>query len=96
MYIWVIGIAASILTASGLVTQVLKGFIRKKVDDVSIVFMIVGGTGTFLWFIYGILINNGVIIFANSINATCYALILLQKNLYKSTNERLETVGEKS
>lgn len=95
MYVWLVGIIASILTASGLVPQVIKGFIRKRVDDVSIIFMIVGGTGTFLWFVYGILISNGVIIFANSINATCYGLMLLQKSLYKSKNERLGLVEEK-
>ncbi len=78
-----VGLIASILTASGLVPQVVKGFIRKKVEDVSMLFIVIGGVGTFLWFVYGILIMNGVIIFANSINATCYALMFLQKGIYK-------------
>ena len=91
-YTWMVGITASILTASGLVPQVIKGFSRKKVEDVSILFLLIGGVGTFLWFIYGILIFNKIIIFANSINATCYALLLLQKNIYKSKTERLVTV----
>jgi len=84
MYItWAIGITASLLTASGLIPQVIKGFIRKSVEDVSILWLFISGFGTILWFICGVLISDKIIVFANAMNTTCYVIIVVQKRIYK-------------
>lgn len=78
----IVGMSAAVLTSTCLIPQVVKGFVRKKVDDLSIAWLFVGGLGTFLWFIYGILITDLIIIFANIIASICYLIIGIQKRIY--------------
>jgi MtN3 and saliva related transmembrane protein len=61
-----IGIAASVLTSSSLVPQLVKLIKEKKSKDVSILMLIVLMLGLSGWVYYGILIDDLIIIIANT------------------------------
>lgn len=65
-YETVIGIAASGLTSSSLVPQLVKLVKEKKSEDVSILMLIVLMLGLSGWVYYGILIDDLIIIIANT------------------------------
>lgn len=63
-----IGIAASFFTAISLIPQLIKILREKKAKDVSLAMMLVLFIGVALWVYYGILINDWIIIIANSVS----------------------------
>ncbi len=77
-----IGVFASILILSGWVHQIIKGFKTKKLDDVSKYLMILIGLGAVLWTIYGIEINDIIIIGVNIAAIILMIIILLMKFRY--------------
>lgn len=64
----VIGIAASFFTAISLIPQLIKIIKEKKAKDVSLAMMLVLFIGVALWVYYGILMNDWIIIIANSVS----------------------------
>jgi len=62
----VIGLAAGVCTAISLVPQVIKTIKEKQAEDVSLVMLLVLGTGLALWIIYGIKRNDLPIVVTNS------------------------------
>ena len=62
----IIGLTAGVFTATSLVPQVVKTIKEKKAEDVSLVMLIVLGTGIALWIVYGIKRNDLPIIVTNS------------------------------
>ena len=62
----VIGIAAGVLTSTSLVPQVVKTIKEKKAEDVSLLMLVVLGTGIALWIVYGIKKNDIPIIATNA------------------------------
>ena len=71
-----IGIMATVFAVSSSIPQIIKSIRTRKTDDVSIWLVIVLIIGLSLWVVYGIGINDLVIIIANSI-AVCINTILL-------------------
>jgi len=57
-YIRLIGFAAGALTTGALIPQVIKSFKTKSTGDVSLLMFCSIASGTFLWFIYGLLMHD--------------------------------------
>jgi MtN3 and saliva related transmembrane protein len=62
----VIGIAAGVLTSTSLVPQVVKTIKEKKAEDVSLLMLVVLGSGIALWIVYGVKKNDIPIIATNA------------------------------
>jgi len=62
----IIGLAAGICTAISLLPQVVKTIKKKEAEDVSLLMLVVLGTGLALWIVYGIKRNDYPIIVTNS------------------------------
>lgn len=67
----IIGLAAGICTATSLIPQVIKTIKEKKSEDVSLLMLVVLGTGIALWIIYGFKRNDLPIIATN-----CFSLLV--------------------
>lgn len=61
-----IGLAAGVCTAISLVPQVIKTIKEKQAEDVSLIMLLVLGTGLALWIIYGIKRSDLPIVATNS------------------------------
>lgn len=80
--ITIIGICASVLILSGWVHQIFKGHKTKKLDDVSKYLTILIGLGAFLWMIYGIEVNDMIIIGVNIAAIILMSIIFIMKYSY--------------
>jgi MtN3 and saliva related transmembrane protein len=65
---YVIGSIAAILTMFGFVPQIVKIVKTKCVRDISFAMLIQTGIGAFLWIVYGIHINDPIVIIANVVS----------------------------
>jgi MtN3 and saliva related transmembrane protein len=74
--ITVIGLVAALFTTISLFPQLLKVWKTKSTKDISIGMFAFFCSGVFLWFIYGLFLNNYPIIIANSL-AFIQALVIL-------------------
>ena len=83
--IWtVIGIVAAALTMLGFVPQIVKMHKTRSAEDVSGLTLIQFSIGIALWILYGIHLNDFIIIGANSISlATVLILLVLYLRLSK-------------
>ena len=77
-----IGIAAGILVLSGWIPQIVKGYRTKRMNDVSVYLMIIYFAGAFLWFVYGLALDDIYIIGTNLIIALLTMLVLFMKLKY--------------
>ena len=76
----IIGLIAAIITSTGFLPQIVRGYRTKKLDDVSYFMPIVLAIGMVIWFLYGILLNALAVIGANIFSISCcIALIALKK-----------------
>lgn len=75
-----LGLSAGLLTTVGFIPQIIKGYRTKHMGDVSLFMPILLGIGMFMWFTYGVYLNNMPIIVWNlvalTLNVTMIALIL--------------------
>ena len=82
--ITIIGVLASILTATSLIPQLIKIFREKKAQSISIAMLAVLFTGLSFWVWYGILRKDLIIIISNSfsllINMITAGLTIKYKN----------------
>ncbi len=78
-----IGLMAAILTTGAALPQTVKVIKTKSTKDLSLTMYSMVVIGVTLWILYGIMINNLVIIFANSIGFFFAATILAFKIKYK-------------
>ncbi len=81
-----IGGLAAVLTTSAFVPQAIKIIRTRKTKDISLLMYIVLTTGILCWLIYGILIEQAPIVFANSIGFTLTFTILVLKIKYGLKN----------
>jgi len=63
-----LGSVAALLTMFGFVPQILKIYRTRSVADISIVMLLQFFSGVFLWLLYGLHIQNNIIIAANAIS----------------------------
>jgi MtN3 and saliva related transmembrane protein len=63
--ITIVGVIAAILTTSAMFPQAMKIIKSRNVSSISLLMYIVHSLGVFMWFLYGILLENYVLIFTN-------------------------------
>ena len=81
-YIQFIGIGAGILTSVSMLPQLIKTFKEKKVEDISLVMILVLMSGIGAWIWYGILRNDAPIIFTNSFSFILNSILLFLRFKY--------------
>ena len=63
-----IGSSAAVLTMFGFVPQIIKIYKTKSVADVSLVMLLQFCLGMFLWLLYGLYIQDRILIVSNTIS----------------------------
>jgi len=74
-----IGFAAAFCTTFALVPQIVKAWTTRSTSDVSLGWISVLAVGTFLWFVYGMLIGDWPLIAANAVTCALALAILALK-----------------
>ena len=83
----IVGIAAASLTMSGFFPQVIKMWKTHSVKDVSGLTLIQFSVGAALWMLYGIHLQDFIIIGANAI---ALAILLIAVGLYLKLNHGVQ------
>lgn len=78
----IIGSIGAALTTVALLPQVIKAWKTKKTEDISLLTTIILTIGVFLWIIYGFLIGETIVWFANIITFFIVVSLLLLKVKY--------------
>lgn len=82
-YTAIIGLAAAAITVVSILPQILKVWRTKSTKDISLgTFSLLSG-GVFLWFVYGILMKDLVIIVANFLGFIQVLIMIIFKVKYK-------------
>ena len=87
----IVGTIAAICTTVGFLPQLIRGIKTKELNDVSpamLTILLVGGS---LWLVYGIHLNNLIIVLANGFTLLFIVAILTLRFLYKTTNAKVGT-----
>jgi len=71
-----IGSGAALLTMFGFVPQIIKIQKTKSVEDVSLHMLLQFALGMLLWLLYGIHINDGILIVANAVSFISLAVAI--------------------
>lgn len=79
----IIGLAAGVCTAISLVPQVVKTIKEKEAEDVSLLMLLVLGTGLALWIVYGVRRNDLPIIATNSFSLLVNITMVILRIKYK-------------
>lgn len=79
----IIGFVAASLTTFAFLPQAIKTWKTKSTKDISLFMFSALNTGIFLWLIYGLMLNEYPIIFANLITLVFSLPILWLKIKYK-------------
>ncbi|MEM0493634.1 MAG: SemiSWEET family transporter, partial [Candidatus Thermoplasmatota archaeon] len=71
-----LGFIAGIITSSGFIPQIIKGYLTRRMDDVSYWMLFVLTIGMTLWLLYGVLRDDIAIISANLFAVLCCSLLI--------------------
>ncbi len=82
-YVTIVGLAAAAITTISLFPQLMKVWKTKSTKDISMETFSLFCGGVFLWFIYGVLLNDLPMIIANSLGFVQGLIILFFKIKYK-------------
>ena len=82
-YVTMIGLAAAAITVVSLFPQLVKIWKTKSTKDISLGMFLLFCGGVFLWFVYGILMQDLPIIIANFLGFIQTLIILIFKVKYK-------------
>lgn len=90
MFWSVIGTSAAVLTMLSFIPQIIKALKTKSVKDVSTVTLLQFSLGALLWIIYGIHLENAIIIMANIVTLISLIILLfLYMFFHRTKNEKL-------
>jgi len=78
-----IGLIAAVLTTSAFFPQAIKIWKNKSAKDISLPTFLVISTGFFVWLVYGVLIKDLPVIFANIVSFIVAGTILIFKIKYR-------------
>ncbi|MGA3288838.1 MAG: SemiSWEET transporter [Candidatus Bathyarchaeia archaeon] len=81
--ITIIGLIAAAFTTISLLPQLIKVWKSKSTKDISTGMFSLYCGGVFLWFVYGVYLNNSPIVIANSLAFVQGLIILIFKAKYK-------------
>jgi MtN3 and saliva related transmembrane protein len=82
-YVDVLGFVAGALTTLALVPEILKTAKMKETHDLSLIWLGMLGTGTFLWTGYGVAINSYPILIANALSFVTVVILFALKLKYR-------------
>ncbi|MEP6597174.1 MAG: SemiSWEET transporter [Ginsengibacter sp.] len=82
-YIQLVGIIAGIFTAASLMPQLIKTFKTKKVEEISLLMLIILMTGLATWIYYGILRKDFPVIATNSFSFLLNIILIILKEKYR-------------
>lgn len=77
-----LGYAAGALTAFTFLPQVLKTWKDKSAKDVSLYMFIIAFVNEIMWLVYGVMINNWVIILTNAVMLVMSGIMIWLKMRY--------------
>jgi len=80
----IIALIATMLVVGSYLPQIFKAYKTKRLDDVSMGFLVMICFGVLLWLIYGILNNDVTFVIANAIIILCSGTLIVMKLKYKS------------
>ena len=83
----VIGIVAAACCTGGLVPQLVRGVRTKSLNDVSPWLLGMLIMGTILWFLYGIHLNDRIIMGANAISFVIAVTLFYLRTKYQAARE---------
>lgn len=83
IWITIVGIIAAIITTIAFLPQAIKTIKTKQTKALSLGMLSVQATGNFMWLLYGFLVYDIPIIFANIITGSLVIVILFYKIKYK-------------
>lgn len=84
----IIGITAGIICAVSFIPQVVKIFRTKNADDLSVITFSAFALGIFLWLVYGLMVNDLPVIFANLVTLSLVVVLLALKIKYAKSAKR--------
>ena len=76
------GLIAGAITSFGFIPQLIKGYRKRKLEDISYYMPIVLSLGMTLWFTYGILIDSIAVMIANAFGVFCCIVLIVMKKIY--------------
>jgi MtN3 and saliva related transmembrane protein len=82
-----IGSGAAILTMFGFVPQILKIYHSKSVEDVSFLMLVQFSFGMFLWLLYGIHIQDKILIVSNAVS---FSTLIVAVGLYLKYRKNIQ------
>jgi MtN3 and saliva related transmembrane protein len=87
----IIGAVAATLTMFGFVPQIVKIHKTRSVEDVSLTTLVQFSIGIFLWMLYGIYLQNNILIISNFVSFTTLVVAVglylkYRKNTLKKCN----------
>jgi MtN3 and saliva related transmembrane protein len=82
-YVTLIGLGAACGTTISFIPQAIQTIKTKNTSDISLAMYGLFTTGTFLWFLYGLLTKNFPVVLANGITLIFASIILVYKIRYK-------------
>jgi MtN3 and saliva related transmembrane protein len=77
-----IGLVASVLLSVSVIPQVVKSWRTKKVEDISIVMIMLFLVGFTLWVVYGLLVRELPIVLLNGVSLAAMGVTLALKRKY--------------
>lgn len=80
----IIGYTAALVTTFCLLPQLYKIIINKNSEGVSVLTYAILLTGQILWIVYGLLVDDKVVICANLVSGLFSLLIIVAFNIYKN------------
>jgi MtN3 and saliva related transmembrane protein len=81
--IWeLVGLAATLCVLASYLPQILRSYRTREMDDISLSYLSIIAVGIFLWLMYGIHIQDGVIIWANAFILSFALSLVLMKLRY--------------
>ncbi len=77
-----IGALAAILTSTSFIPQIIRGYRRKTLGDLSWGLLVTFGAGVFFWLLYGLYRDDPIIIAANAFTLSNILVLIAQKAVY--------------
>ena len=81
---FLIGLSATILTRYSSIPQIIKGVKTRKMDDVSFWLIFYLTVGLFLYVIYGVIIDDLIIIWGNAVGVITNLVLISLKIKYSA------------
>ena len=82
-FVEILGYAAGAVTCLTFLPQVIKTWKDKSARDISLMTFVIAATNEIMWIVYGVLLNNWVIILTNAIVLSMSLIMLYFKLTYK-------------